>query len=833
VRSVFVRVTSVLSIAASLALCFVSTAQAQRSSSSAGDRPSSTDGSRFFSAPWSSSRASRSTFSSPDAAQDGGLASHLPPARENIELVSKLELTAPFGNVLPGQIADVTVHKNAAYLNSWSPLENPGDAACRRGGFFSVDIANPAAPVQRAFVPALPETYHGEGAHAIAVNTPAFNGDLLAVNNEPCGANGVGGFDLYDVSNPANPRILIQGAGDQSPDDGDEVQDPAEVPNSNHSIFVWQDGPRAYAVTVDNTELHDVDIFDITDPRDPEFIADLDLVELFPQIVANSANGNTIFHHDMVVKRINGRMTMLNSYWDGGYVQLDVTDPANPTYVSDTNFPAEEPLVDLPAPSNAPEGNAHQAEFSGDNQFIVAADEDFGTARAVFDILDGPNVGKSAAGEFSFSLPIETLPDGRLNGPTVFGGYGCTARDEIPSAATAFAGVTLAPGEEKILVVQRGPVGDPSHAFDACRFDEKMANAIAKGYDGILIGQRHLGDAASDGAFCGGGEPRAIRGMCITHEAMHDIFNSPPSFALPYPAGHGPAPGARGARVSATTVFDGWGYAHLYDANSSELIDDFAITEATDPRYRTGFGDLSIHEVATDPATNLAYASYYSGGLRVLRFSRAGGLEEVGKFIDQGGSNFWGVEQFTDADGNRLIAGSDRDYGLYIVKYTGPGAVLAKPPGSSPAPPAATPPAATPPAATPPAATPPAPTPPAATPPASVPSSFFTFGTLKRLTIRNRRASATVRVPGAGKATAILKARIGSTVVQLARTTRTATGAGNLRLDFRLSEAAERSLRRTLSRRRTRLTTGVLQVSFTRTGGVQRTRNKSLSIGMR
>jgi len=114
-----------------------------------------------------------------------------------------------------------------------------------------------------------------------------------------------------------------------------------------------------------------------------------------------------------------------------------------------------------------------------------------------------------------------------------------------------------------------------------------------------------------------------------------------------------------------------------------------------------------------------------------------------------------------------------------------------------------------------------------------VPSSFFTFGSLKRLTIRNRRASATVRVPGAGKATAILKARIGSTVVQLARTTRTATGAGSLRLDFRLTEAAERSLRRTLSRRRTRLTTGVLQVAFTRTGGVQRTRNKSLSIGMR
>ena len=61
------------------------------------------------------------------------------------------------------------------------------------------------------------------------------------------------------------------------------------------------------------------------------------------------------------------------------------------------------------------------------------------------------------------------------------------------------------------------------------------------------------------------------------------------------------------------------------------------------------------------------------------------GLQEVGRFIDEGGNNFWGVEQFTDAAGNRLIAGSDRDYGLYIVKYTGPGAVLAKPPVPPPA----------------------------------------------------------------------------------------------------------------------------------------------------
>ncbi len=803
-RSVVVRAASLLFLAAPLALGLASSTSARGPA----DRPWSTDDGRSAAAGApASSLSGRSSFS---PLQHNGLANHLPPAKENMQLVGKLELSQPFGDVVPGQIADVAVHKNAAYLMSWgSTSGNPG---CGRGGFFSVDISNPASPVQRAFVPALEDTYHGEGAHAITLNTQAFSGDVLAVNNEPCGDNGVGGFDLYDVSNPAAPVALVQGAGDQSPDDDTEEQDAEETPNSNHSIFIWQDGLRAYAVTVDNTELHDVDIFDITNPRNPAFIADIDLAARFPQIAEDPAYGNAVFHHDVVVKRIAGRMTMLVSYWDAGYVQLDVTNPASPTYITDTTFPATEPLFPPfdPPFSSAPEGNAHQAEYSHDNQFILAADEDFGTSRAVFEITEGPHEGLSDAGEFSFSLPILQLAEGRLNGPTVYGGYGCSARDEIPPASVLTG---LAPGEEKILVVQRGPVNDPSHPYDACRFDEKMANAIAKGYDGILIGQRHVGDAASDGAFCGSGDPRAIRGMCITHTALHNIFNSPPSYEVPYAPGHGPVPGTLGARVAATTEFDGWGYAHLYDARTSELISDFAIPEATDQRYAFGFGDLSIHEFATDPETNLAYAAYYAAGIRVFGFSRTGGLQELGKFIDEGGSNFWGVEQFTDSAGNRLIAGSDRDYGLYILKYTGPGAVLAKAP---------------------PAAAPPPPPPPVLPPQAKrPPSSFFEFGALKRITISNRVGRATIKFPGPGRVDANLKARIGRRVVTLARTNTRATRAGSLRLTFRLSRTNEQLLRRSLARRTTHRTSGILRVTYTPTGGSKRTRNKAVSITMR
>jgi hypothetical protein len=589
---------------------------------------------------------------------------HLPPSSNNVEIVGTLETKGAFGDVAEGQIADVGVFKKHAYLASWSEPD------CDRGGFFVADISNPAAPKEVAFVPALPDTYHGEGVHAITVNTPAFSGDVLAVNNEPCTVDGEGGFDLYDVSNPAAPVPLKLAAGDRSPD-GSLEQDPAEHANSAHSVFLWQDGSRAFAVAVDNTEEADVDIFEITDPRNPVQIADLDVDATFPSVVDNSAKGNAIFHHDMVVKEIGGIQTMLVSYWDAGYVQLNVEDPANPTLIQDTEFAATDPLTGL----SPPEGNAHQAEFSFDNRYILAADEDFSAYRTDFEITTGPNAGPYESGEFGFSTPIATLPDKQLNGPTVFGGYGCDADNDIPSRASA--GLRpLAEDEEAILVVQRGPVDDPDAAYPACRFDEKMQNAIDAGYDGILIAQRHEGSEEADGAFCGSGEPRDIAGMCISHEAMHRIFGETPSYERPYtrPNPNEPEPGQLGEDVAATATFDGWGYAHLYDRVTGAELDAWAIHEALDERFSSGFGDLSIHEFATDPATNLAYSAYYSGGFRVVRYGDAG-IEQVGHLIAEGGMNLWGVEQFTADDGSRLIAVSDRDFGLFILRYTGPGAI--------------------------------------------------------------------------------------------------------------------------------------------------------------
>jgi hypothetical protein len=625
--------------------------------------------------------------------QHGMPEGHLPGSSSNVELIGELEPTVPFGPIAEGQIADLAVFKNIAYLNSWN------EPTCTKGGFYSIDIRDPRNPQQLAFEPALEGRYHGEGAHVISVNTKTFKGDLLAVNNEHGTCPEVdtttdGGFDLYDVSNPSNPRPLVQGAGDRG---GEGRMNGTQAANTYHSVFMWKDDGKVYLVGTDNEEFHDVDIWDITVPTKPKPVAEYDLLEDFPQISQHVAQPrlSEIFNHDMVVKVVNGRDVMLDSYWDAGYVMLDVENPAKAKYVGDSDFETEDPLV---AGISPPEGNAHQAEFSHDNTFFLGADEDFNPYRSD-KFFVSPNASPAPederpAAEVGGGTSPASLPDQTLSGKVVYGGYGCPNDPTVVPLASDYdaAELGLQPGDEKILLMQRGPTGDPSADFngngdltdDACFPGEKAAKAFDAGWDAIVLVNRHLGSDDTNGVpFCGSGAYDPAKPMvtvCTTHSAYHELFGTTPEFTMPYSSADAPAIGAISVeRVRATSIFDGWGYISLFrrEAGKVDRIDSYAIPEALDPNFAFGFGDLSVHEIAMDPGQNLAYSSYYAGGMRVFRFSEAG-IEEVGHYIDAEGNNFWGVETFVPSNaaagnlqGVRLFAGSDRDHGIFIFRYTG------------------------------------------------------------------------------------------------------------------------------------------------------------------
>lgn len=570
--------------------------------------------------------------------QHGGTDGHLAARNENVKLVGKMNINQDF----PGRVSDVGVFGNYAYLGAFNERD------CQKGGVYVFDVANPAAPKQINFIRAANDSYVGEGVQVIRVSTPQYNGDLLIHNNEICGnpqTGAKGGISLVDVTNPKTEKFLAEGVGDFEP----AGQNGASIAHTVHSAFAWDVGDKAYAVLVDNEEGKDVDIMDISDPRAPRLIAEYDLNKQFPQIIQSDLGSGASFFHDVVVKQIGTRYEMLISYWDGGYVKLDVTDPANATYIADSDFKNPDPEALESGFTVKPEGNAHQAEFSKNNDFIVAADEDFSPYSVV-----ARNTTKNT--EFQATQGSDTPQidaDTTLQGQTKFVGRACNGDAAVPTGDGS-----------QVAVVERG----------LCTFTEKVANVeAAGGYVGVIVFNRE----GSDG--CAGLLNMSVEGtipsLFVGRDTGFGFFNQPYNEAECTDANPQQAPiaiGTTGDSVKVEAVFDGWGYVHLYKNGPGKLteLDTYAIPEAHDPAFATGHGDLSVHEVAMSEKQNgLAYFSYYSGGFRVAKIQNDR-LVEVGSFIDAGGSNFWGVQTW-QKDRKEYVLASDRDYGVYIFQYTG------------------------------------------------------------------------------------------------------------------------------------------------------------------
>ncbi len=525
------------------------------------------------------------------------------------------------------------------------------------------------APKQVNFIRTANNSYVGEGSQTISLSTPAFTGDLLVHNNEVCTGGGnaggtdqsVGGINLVDVTNPKTHKVLAQGFGDTT----------AGQPKTHtvHSAFAWQPSTaKAYAVLVDNEESADIDIADITDPRQPRIIAEYDLdagtvtvagktaPSGIPTIADPVKGASESFLHDMVVKQIDGRQVMLASYWDGGYVKLDVTDPTRAKYIADSDFAAvDEQLLEQTGQSRVPEGNAHQGEFSADNTFILAADEDFSPYSLV-----ARNESDNAPFEANSGDGTEQIEPGtKVGGQTVFGGRACPGDAAVPTATK----------DGQIAVLERG----------VCTFTEKVAaveaanGAAGPDYAAALIFNRKGSDActATLGMSVEGGIPAfgvtgrdvglALFDKTIEADCLSDTSTTPLADLKV---------GALGDTVSFDSYFDGWGYLRLFANGTKKLkqLDTFAIPEAMDAGKAVGFGDLSVHEVAfSERKPGLAYVSYYAGGTRVYDVS-SGKIKEVAHHIDADGSNVWGVQVFSSG-GKEYVISSDRDYGVQIFEY--------------------------------------------------------------------------------------------------------------------------------------------------------------------
>jgi len=574
-----------------------------------------------------------------------------------IELLGQLTVS----DAEPDLIADVAVDPDGdyAYLARWGGADCAGPETGGKkkgpdGGVYVIDIRDLANPVEVGFIATHQDTLVGEGMQVVRLTTRSFTGDVLLMNHEGCGKNFKGGVSLWDVTDPLKPKKLSTHFGDFTTDG---VRNTPHVANQTHSAFMWDAGDRAYLVMVDDEEGQDVDIFDITNPKRPVQITDLDLNQY--NVDQPELGLVDSFLHDIVVKNVDGTWIMLLSYWDGGWVLLNVDDPANPRFLSDTDYAAvDEQLLEQMGVALSPEGNGHQAEFTIDNRFVIGTDEDFDPFR--FSVTtDDRNTFLAKAGPFT-----DEAEAAAVSGSTVFVGRGCDVDAAIPLASAT--GATIA-------VVERG----------LCTFQEKVENIKAAGYDTVIIMNRE-GQGACTGAFSPGLQSSVsdMTVLFVGRDAGFALFDTPFNLAACLDATEQQAPIAIGTRgdtiTSVAAQFDGWGYIRLFSRSTDNVltqVDTFAIPEAMNPAFATGFGALSVHEVAVDPLNpNLAYLSYYAGGLRAIEIQCTNPadtstcrLVEVGGYLDPHGNNFWGVETFV-RNGETIILASDMDSGLWIFR---------------------------------------------------------------------------------------------------------------------------------------------------------------------
>ena len=535
------------------------------------------------------------------------LADHGGSISPELDVVGHLDLPQ-----VPGSnITDVWAFGDYAYLGTF----DEGACSLDYTGVHIIDISDPADPNQVGFIASPPGT-RANDVKVAHLETPFFSGEILVHSNESCGSPfnpraqsqggafipGQGGVAIYDVSDPLRPRALKLNF----------LKFPV------HNTYIWQDGDRAFMLVVDDVNTQDVHVVELTKPQSPKEIAVTGQLDWPPDI--DSIGDGEVFLHDVWVQENDGQFTAYLSYWDAGLVLLDVTDPANPVFLGDSDYLDPDPLS-----GEAPEGNSHVAVPNADGTRVLMGDEDFAAGALTLFQFDGADF---PATEGAFTPPVFTLPGAAFSGTMHWtGGEGCT-QGEFDRAANL--------GE--IALIQRG----------TCFFSTKAANAQALGYAGFVVAN-NVGD-----------------GLITMSAGTDDVITIPGFFVGQSTGEVMKAADPPGGTLNTEGIFDGYGYLRLLDvsdpANIVEL-DQFATENVfANPPLP---GDRTMHNVVVDSGTT-AYISWYAEGMRVVDFSDDS-LTEIAHFVDTTeGSNFWGVYLHDHPDGNTYILGSDRMTGLWI-----------------------------------------------------------------------------------------------------------------------------------------------------------------------
>jgi hypothetical protein len=256
-------------------------------------------------------------------------------------------------------------------------------------GMTVVDWRNPANPELVAEVDLAADLADSDpelkaGDIAVEVLDVKVDGDVAAVANE---TESPGGIALYDVSDPANPEFRSFYAPEPPSDihnchlaDGYAYLSLGEPENTDTDGDGQRDLVRIFGDA-------GVEIVDVSDPAGPEHAATWLLKEELP----NYAKAGVNPCHDLYTQ--DG--LCYAAFWDAGTVALDVSDPADPTFVSQFGAAPNGDTVIRPWNVNdetfdeyldevfplgrylGPPGNAHYVQPSPDGNHVYVGAETF------------------------------------------------------------------------------------------------------------------------------------------------------------------------------------------------------------------------------------------------------------------------------------------------------------------------------------------------------------------------------------------------------------------------------------------------------------------------
>jgi hypothetical protein len=294
----------------------------------------------------------------------------------NIEVVGQNDLGGR------GYNADVFTHKGFAYVGHWGFTDwaTGNGRFCPEepnSGIAVVDARDPAHPRRIATL----QNPAGTSAEDVVVYTAPFgplaNHDIAVSGIQVCGASRYEatprqrGTILWDVTDPAHPTelaLLDSGCCTRGVHEL-EVQHRRDLRLGR--TFVYEsvptseyDDPASPSGRRDEQGRGDFRLVDITDPAHPVETSDWGARKTgHAAATGQGCDADPIYGHSAEPSD-DGKLAFL-SWWDSGFIAVDVTNPASPVYKGRTTYPA-----------NA-DGDGHSASYDDSRKLLFTADEDF------------------------------------------------------------------------------------------------------------------------------------------------------------------------------------------------------------------------------------------------------------------------------------------------------------------------------------------------------------------------------------------------------------------------------------------------------------------------